>query len=62
MLDGVPLEVDLIEFDMLGFEIILEMDWIFRHFVSIDCRPRTMALCVSGMGDKGFHGSKLRSI
>lgn len=31
------MEMDLIVFDLLGFDVILGMNWLFRYFVSIDC-------------------------
>ena len=30
--------VDLIEIDMLDFDVILGMDWLHACFASIDCR------------------------
>lgn len=41
-IEGVPLEANLIVFGILGFNVILEMDWLFRHFASIDCLLRTV--------------------
>lgn len=38
--EGLPLENDLIVFGMLGFNVILEMDWLFRHFATIDYHSR----------------------
>lgn len=34
---GVVMEADLILFKLLGFDIILRMDWLFRHYTSINC-------------------------
>lgn len=48
-IEGVPLEVDLIVLDMLGFDVILGMDWLFRHFPSIDCHLRTITFLVKRM-------------
>jgi len=32
--------VDLVELDMLDFDVILGMDWLHACFASIDCRTR----------------------
>ena len=34
--------VDLVELDMLDFDIILGMDWLHACFASIDCRTRVV--------------------
>uniref|UniRef100_M1DLT6 Gag-pol polyprotein n=1 Tax=Solanum tuberosum TaxID=4113 RepID=M1DLT6_SOLTU len=34
--------VDLVELDMLDFDVILEMDWLHACFASIDCRTRVV--------------------
>ena len=34
--------VDLVELDMLDFDIILGMDWLHACFASIDCRIRVV--------------------
>ena len=34
--------VDLVELDMLDFDIILGMDWLHTCFESIDCRTRVV--------------------
>ena len=34
--------VDLVELDMLDFDIILGMDWLHAYSASIDCRTRVV--------------------
>ena len=34
--------VDLVEFDMFDFDIILGMDWLYACFASINCRKRVV--------------------
>ena len=34
--------VDLVELDMLDFDVILGMDWLHAYFASTDCRTRVM--------------------
>ena len=36
--------VYLVELDMLGFDIILGMEWLHACFASIDCRIRVVRL------------------
>ena len=49
--------VDLVEHDMLDFDIILGMDWLHACFASIDCKTRVvsltfqMNLLLSGKGE-----------
>ena len=40
MLPNIVFYVDLVELDMLDFDIILGMDWLHACFASIDCRTR----------------------
>lgn len=61
-MDYVILEVDLLVFELLGFDIILSMDWLFKHFASIGCRQRTMTTQVLRMKDRVFWSSKLQSM
>lgn len=37
---GRDLEIDFIVMEMNGYEVILGMDWLFRHFATINCRTR----------------------
>lgn len=61
-LNEVSLEAYLIMFGMLGFDIILGMDWLFRHFTSIDYRLSTITFQVSRMKDRIFKKSKSYSM
>lgn len=36
-IDDILLEANLVMFKMLGFDVILGMDWLFKQFISIDC-------------------------
>ena len=33
---------DLIELDMVDFDVILGMDWLYSSYASIDCRTRVV--------------------
>lgn len=47
---------------LIGFDVILGMDWLFNHFASFDCRQKMIAFQVPGMEDKLFHGGKLQIV
>lgn len=34
--------VDLVELEMVDFDIILRMDWLYACYPSVDCRTRTI--------------------
>ena len=39
---------DLIELDMVDFDVILGMDWLYSSYASIDCRIRVVKFQFSG--------------
>lgn len=41
-LGGKVLEADLIVFNLIGFDIIMGMDWLFRHYTSINCQSQVV--------------------
>ncbi|XP_035546704.1 uncharacterized protein LOC118348692 [Juglans regia] len=41
---GRTLDTDLIVFKLLGFDIILGMDWLYRYSANIDCRSRVQVV------------------
>ncbi|XP_028065895.1 uncharacterized protein LOC114268864 [Camellia sinensis] len=43
------LYVDLIVLGFEGFVIILDMDWLQKHFVTLDCAGRTINIDILGM-------------
>lgn len=52
----------MIVFNMFGINVILGMEWLFRHFIGIDCRWRTVTFSMPRMEDMFFRGNKLRSM
>lgn len=46
---GVSLKANLIVFSTLGFNVILGMNWLFKHFASIYCHLRTTTFQVPEM-------------
>ncbi|XP_042979945.1 uncharacterized protein LOC122310129 [Carya illinoinensis] len=39
-LEGKTLKANLLVFDQMEFDLILRMDWLFKHYAKIDCRKR----------------------
>ncbi|XP_018855499.2 uncharacterized protein K02A2.6-like, partial [Juglans regia] len=60
-LGGRTLDADLIVFKLLGFDIILDMDWLYRYSANIDCRRRVIGFQLSDEDYLEFVGSKLKA-
>ncbi|XP_035542910.1 uncharacterized protein LOC118345683 [Juglans regia] len=60
-LGGRTLDADLIVFKLLGFDIILGMDWLYRYSANIDCRRRVIGFQLSDEDYLEFVGSKLKA-
>ena len=46
---GRVLYANLIVLGFEGFEIILDMDWLRKHFVTLDCARKTVNIDIPGM-------------
>ncbi|XP_035542779.1 uncharacterized protein LOC118345010 [Juglans regia] len=55
------LDADLIVFKLLGFDIILGMDWLYQYYANIDCRSRVISFQLSDGDYLEFVGSKLKA-
>ncbi|XP_035546655.1 uncharacterized protein LOC118348672 [Juglans regia] len=55
------LDADLIVFKLLGFDIILGMDWLYQYSANIDCRSRVISFQLSDGDYLEFVGSKLKA-
>ena len=40
--------VDLVELEILEFDVILGMDWLSVHYVVLDCFNKIVTLSISG--------------
>ncbi|KAF5468833.1 hypothetical protein F2P56_012950 [Juglans regia] len=58
---GRTLDADLIVFKLLGFDIILGMDWLYRYSANIECRSRVIGFQLSDGDYLEFVGSKLKA-
>jgi hypothetical protein len=47
-------------FSMLGFDVILGMDWLSKYDANIDCRRKEVTFRLPNMGEIKFCGSRAR--
>jgi hypothetical protein len=59
IIGGRTLSVNLAMFQMLGFDIILGMDWLSRYYASIDCRRKEIIFRPPNEEEFIFHGSRV---
>ena len=57
---GQDTRADLVELDMVDFDLILGMDWLHFHRVVMDCFARTVTLTVPGLAPVVWHGPPSR--
>lgn len=58
-IDGRTLPAKLALFSMLGFDIILGMDWLSKYKVNIDCDKKEVTFRPHGMEEFKFQGSRV---
>jgi len=56
-LEGRVLPVDLVQLDIQGWDVILEMDWLTKHKVTIDCEKKLVTLSTPEGERMTFKGS-----
>jgi hypothetical protein len=61
VIEGRLLPAKLAVFGMLGFNIILGMDWLARYDASITCRRKEVTFRPHGIDEFTFYGSNVRS-
>jgi hypothetical protein len=61
VIEGRLLPAKLAVFGMLGFNIILGMDWLARYDASINCRRKEVTFRPHGIDEFTFYGSNVRS-
>jgi len=57
MIEERILPTNLVVFQMLGFDIILGMDWLSRYYASIDCRRKEIIFRPPDGEEFAFDGS-----
>ena len=50
---------DLIELDIVDFDVILGMDWLYSSYASIDCRTRVVKFQFSGASVFEWYGNSM---
>jgi hypothetical protein len=58
---GRTLPANLVVFKMLGYDIILGMDWLSKHHASIDCRRKEITFRPFGAEEFKYCGSRVRA-
>jgi hypothetical protein len=56
------LPVNVAMFQMLGFDIILGMDWLSKYYANIDCRKKEVIFRPPSEEEFKFCGSRVRAI
>jgi hypothetical protein len=59
---GRALPSNLVVLSMFSYDVILEMDWLMRHSVVIDCARKQVMLTLWGEGKVTYVGSWVRSL
>ena len=58
LLEGRELLADLVLLDVLEFDIILGMDWLARHYASLDYREKVVLFRIPNADEFHFRGDK----
>jgi uncharacterized membrane protein AbrB (regulator of aidB expression) len=61
IIGGRALPANLVVFDMLGYDVILGMDWLLNHCASIDCRMKEISFRPFGVEEVKYCGSRVRA-
>ena len=56
LIEGVVLEANLIPLEMSDFDIILGIDWLFTHQISVDCFTKKVMFRKLGFLKLEFEG------
>jgi hypothetical protein len=62
VIEGKTLPAKLAVFSMLGFDVILGVDWLLKYKANINCRGKEVTFCLQGVEEFKFRGSKVRAI
>ena len=50
--------VDLVLLDVMDFDVILEMNWFFKHYATVDCRRKEVIFRILNAKEFKFMGDK----
>ena len=59
LVEGRELLANLILLDVLEFDVILGMDWLARHYASLDCREKVVIFKIPNDEEFRFRGDKI---
>ena len=58
LVEGRELLADLVLLDVIDLDVILGMDWLARHYASIDCREKVVIFKIPNDDEFHFRGDK----
>ena len=58
LVEGRELFADLVLLDVIDFDVILGMDWLARHYASLDCREKVVIFKIPNDDEFRFKGDK----
>ena len=58
LVEGRELLADLVLLDVIDFDVILGMDWLVKHYASLDCREKVVIFRIPNDGEFRFRGDK----
>ena len=58
LIEGRELPADLVLLDVIGFDVILGMDWLAQYYTSMDCRTKEVIFRIPDDDEFRFRGDK----
>ena len=62
LVEGRELLADLVLLDVLEFYVILGMDWLARHYASLDCREKVVIFIIPNDDEFRLEATKLQCL
>ena len=58
LVEGRELLADLVLLDVIDFDVIVGMDWLAKHYTTVDCREKEVIFKISNDEEFRFKGDK----
>ena len=58
LVEGRELPADLVPLDVIGFDVILGMDWLAQYYATVDCRAKEVIFRIPDENEFRFRGDK----
>ena len=58
LVEGRELPTDLVLLDVIGFDVILGMDWLAQYYATVDCREKEVIFRIPDENEFRFRGDK----